>query len=181
MNTQNNKRKKESIERIEKVFLDLLQTQEMADISVSTICKRAGLNRTTFYANYTDLYGLADSIRDKLENNLSELYQEEITQGFNSNDYLKLFRHIKENQIFYKTYFKLGYDNNYQIFTYDTNLARQYFQNRFIEYHMEFFKSGITTIIKLWLKNGCKESPEEMEQIIKSEYQGREKAFSGKE
>lgn len=175
MNTPNNKRKKESIERIEKVFIDLLQTRELNEISVSDICKRAGLNRTTFYANYTDIYGLADSIRDKLENNLSDLYQNEITQGFNSNDYLKLFYHIKENQIFYQTYFKLGYDNNYKIFTYDTALAREHFQNKFIEYHMKFFKSGITEVIKLWLQNGCRESPEDMFEIIKSEYRGRVK------
>ena len=172
MNTPNNKRKKESIERIEKVFISLLQTNELNEISVSDICKLAGLNRTTFYANYTDIYGLADSIRDKLEHNLSDLYQNEITRGFNSNDYLKLFRHIKDNQIFYKTYFKLGYDDSYKIITYDINLARQHFENRFIEYHMEFFKSGITKIIKLWLQNGCKESPEDMYEIIKSEYQG---------
>ena len=99
MNTPNNKRKKESMERIEKVFIELLQTKALNEISVSDICKRAGLNRTTFYANYTDIYGLADAIRDKLEIAVSDLYKDEITQGFNSHDYLKLFRHIKENQI----------------------------------------------------------------------------------
>lgn len=180
MNTPNNKRKKESMERIEKVFIEMLQTKKLSEISVSDICKLAGLNRTTFYANYTDIYGLADAIRNKLENEVSDLYREEVTQGFNSNDYLKLFRHIKDNQIFYKTYFKLGYDNNYKIFRYDTNLAREHFQNRFIEYHMEFFKAGITQIIKLWLKSGCKESPKDMAEIIKSEYHGRDSFFADK-
>ena len=180
MNTPNNKRKKESMERIEKVFIELLQTKELNEISVSDICKHAGLNRTTFYANYTDIYGLADAIRDKLENEVSGLYKEEVTQGFNSNDYLKLFRHIKDNQIFYNTYFKLGYDNNYKIIRYDTALAREHFQNRFIEYHTEFFRAGITQIIKIWLKGGCKESPEDMFEIIKSEYQGRDSFFADK-
>lgn len=179
MNTPNNKRKKESIKRIERVFIELLQTRELGKISVSDICKRAGLNRTTFYANYTDIYGLADTIRDKLENEISTLYREEITQGFNSNDYLKLFRHIKDNQIFYQTYFKLGYDSNYKIIRYDTALAREHFQNKFVEYHIEFFKAGITQIIKIWLKGGCKESPEEMFEIIKSEYRGRESLSAG--
>ena len=177
MNTPNNKRKKESIERIEKIFIELLQTKALNEISVSDICKRAGLNRTTFYANYPDIYGLADAIRDKLEVAVSDLYRDEITQGFNSNDYLKLFRHIQENQIFYQTYFKLGYDNKFRIISYDTGLAKMHFQNKHIEYHMEFFKAGITQIIKMWLKNGCKESPEEMFEIIKSEYQGREAFF----
>ena len=105
MNTPNNKRRKESIEKIEKVFLDLLQIKELDKISVSDICKKAGLNRTTFYANYTDIYALADSIRDKLEQNMMELYKEERTVGFNSNNYLKLFQHIKENQIFLSNLF----------------------------------------------------------------------------
>lgn len=177
MNTSNNKRKKQSIEKIEKVFIELLQTKELDEIHVSDICKRAQLNRTTFYANYTDVYDLADSIRDKLENDLLYLYQEERTSGFNSNDYLKLFRHIRENQVFYRTYFKLGYDNNYKILVYDTELAKKHFQNRFIDYHIEFFKNGLTKIIKMWLQNGCQETPEEMFEIIKSEYQGREIFF----
>ena len=60
MNTPNNKRKRESRERIEKVFIEYLQEKELSEISVSDICKQAGLNRTTFYANYADIYGLAD-------------------------------------------------------------------------------------------------------------------------
>ena len=112
---------------------------------------------------------MTDAIRNKLENEVSDLYKEEFTQGFNSNDYLKLFRHIKENQIFYQTYFKIGHDNNYKIIRYDSTLAGEHFQNRLIEYHMEFFKAGIARIIKLWLKSGCKESPEDMFEIIKSE------------
>lgn len=143
MNTPNNKRKRESMERIEKVFIELLQTKEFNEISVSDICKRAGLNRTTFYANYTDIYGLADTIRDKLEVAVSDLYKDEVTHGFNSHDYLKLFRHIKENQIFYQTYFKLGYDNQYKIIAYDTDLARAHFQNKFVAYHMEFLRQAL--------------------------------------
>mgnify|MGYP005779484691 FL=1 len=173
MNTPNNKRRKESMERIENVFVALLQTKELDEIRVSDICKRAGLNRTTFYANYADIYGLADAIRNKLENEVTDLYEDEITQRFNSNDYLKLFRHIKDNQIFYQTYLKLGYDNEYKVIAYDVNLAREHFHNQFVEYHMEFFRAGITQIIKLWLKNGCRESPEDMVEILKSEYRGR--------
>ena len=48
MNTHNNKRKKESIAQIEKVFINLIQNKELNEISVSEICKLAGLNRTTF-------------------------------------------------------------------------------------------------------------------------------------
>ena len=177
MNTPNNRRRRESRERMERAFIELLQDRDFSEIRVSEICKRAGVNRTTFYANYPDLRGLADAIRDRLEESISELYAEEIATGRNSHDYLKLFRHIAENPIFYRTYFKLGYDNQNQVFPYDRELAERYFQNRFVEYHVEFFRSGLNRIIKLWLERGCRETPEEMVEILHSEYRGRETEF----
>ena len=106
MNTKNNKRKRESMQKIEQVLIEFLQTKELTQISVSDICKKANLNRSTFYANYVDIYELADTIMEKLEARVAELYKDEITQGFNSNNYLVLFQHIAQNQIFYRTYFK---------------------------------------------------------------------------
>ena len=173
MNTPNNRRRSASRERMEQILMELLQTKELDEITVSEICKRAGLNRTTFYANYADIYALADAIRDRLESSVAELYREEHTEGFNSNDYLKLFRHIRDNQAIYRTYFKLGYDGKYQIITYDRDFARQYFGDRFVLYHAEFFRAGITRIIKLWLENGCQDSPEDLMEVLRSEYQGR--------
>ncbi|WP_367186350.1 TetR-like C-terminal domain-containing protein [Oscillibacter sp.] len=74
---------------------------------------------------------------------------------------------------FYKTYFKLGYNREYKVLLYDTKQAQAHFQNRFIAYHCEFFRAGITKMIEMWLEGGCKESPEEMDEIIRSEYRGR--------
>ena len=177
MNTKNNRRKRESRAKMESVFVKLLQTKELAQITVSDICKFAGLNRSTFYANYEDIYALADVVRADLERNLGEMYRDETEKGYNSNDYLRLFQHISENPLFYQTYFKLEYDNQYRIVQYDTKLAAEHFNNRFISYHMEFFKSGITAIIKMWLDGGCRETPEEMNEIINSEYKGRAEYF----
>ena len=173
MNTPNNKRRRESCEKIEKAFMGLLQTKKLGEITVSELCKLTELNRTTFYANYADVYELADKLRQSLENNVAEMYKDEIAVGFNSNDYLRLFRHIYDNQLFYKTYFKLGYTRDYQILHYDAEQAEEHFQGRFIRYHCEFFRAGITKIIEMWLEGGCRETPEEMDEIIRSEYRGR--------
>lgn len=175
MNTKNNKRRRASREKIEKVFIELLQTTDLDKISVSDLCKKAELNRTTFYANYVDLYELADSVRNMLENQTVAFNSGDPSAHYNSYDYLQLFRHIYENQLFYQTYFKLGYDNQYKIIGYDIALAKTEFNDKFIDYHCEFFRSGLTTIIKMWLHGGCKETPEEMFEIVTSEYQGRNK------
>lgn len=173
MNTKNNRRRRKSVERIEKVFIELLQTKKFHEITVSEICKRCGLNRSTFYANYEDIYELADRIRAYLEEEVNHLYEAETTRKFNSNDYLRLFRHIQENQLFYRTYFKLGYDNEFKLQYYDTHQAQRDFKNQYIEYHIEFFRSGFNAVVKKWIAGGCKETPEEIDSIIKSEYQGR--------
>ena len=172
MNTKNNKRRRESVEKIEKTFVELLQTKELNEITVSDICKLCGINRSTFYANFIDIYDLADKIRDKLEKDFSEVFSKDDfdKEGFGA---LMMFRHIKENQLFYKTYFKLEYDEKHQVLVYDVIRAEKDFDNKNIKYHIEFFRNGINAIIKMWLKDGCIESPEEMAEIIKAEYRGR--------
>ena len=168
MNVKNNKRKRESIEKITKAFIELLQSRELKEISVTDICKLTGLNRSTFYANYLDIYDLADKIRDDLENDFNESFSQK-----SEHNAVKMFQHIYENQIFYKTYFKLGYDERHQAYPFDSERADRDFDGKYIKYHMEFFRNGLNAIIKMWLNSGCKETPEEMAEIIKAEYRGR--------
>lgn len=175
MNTINNARKKESKRKIEKAFMQLIQTKEINEITVTDLVKNAKINRSTFYVNYLDIYDLAKQIKDKMYQDILELYQEEAIKQKHSYDYLKLFKHIKDNQIYYKTMFKLNFDfMNY----YDSHLEyddaiKYYGTTKNIDYHIEFFKAGISAIIKKWLLNGCIESPEEMIEIINSEYKGK--------
>ncbi len=172
MNVKNNKRRRESQERIEKAFVELLQTKEIKDISVSEIVKISGLNRSTFYANYIDVFDLADKVRTRLESEFSDLFAD--YDYFNDRGgALKMFSHIKENQLFYKTYFKLCYDEKHLVSIYDKNLAQAEHLDGNIKYHIEFFRNGLNAIIKLWIKDGCKESPEEMAEVLKQEYRGR--------
>lgn len=173
MNTKNNKRRRQSVEQIEKAFVEALQVKELSQISVSAICKAAEINRSTFYANFEDIYALADQVKAHLEDEVNQLYVLEVTQKFNSNDYLRLFRHIQENQLFYRTFFKLGYENNDSIRLYDVHQAEYHFNNKHIDYHIAFFQSGLNAIIKKWLDGGCQEPAEEMDEIIRSEYHGR--------
>lgn len=171
VNTKNNKRRRASVEKIEQAFIQLLQTRELKEISVSDICKLTGLNRSTFYANFLDIYDLADKLRDKVEGEFAEVFRDD--EDTEHTGALKMFRHIQENQSFYKLYFKLGYDEKHSIMVYDIARAKRDFDNKYIDYHIEFFRNGINAIIKMWLKGGCQESPEEMAEILAAEYQGR--------
>ncbi len=172
MNTKNNKRRKESVEKIEKAFVELLQTHELSKITVSDICKMTDLNRSTFYANFLDVYDLADKVRGVLENEFGKLFADYDYLNERTGA-LKMFTHIKENQLFYNTYFKLCYDEKHLISIHDPRRAEKEFGDTNVKYHIEFFRNGFNAIIKLWLKDGCKESPEEMAEVLKKEYRGR--------
>ena len=172
MNTEKNKRRKKSQDKIEKIFLQLIQRKNIEDISVSTICELANLNRSTFYANYIDIYDLAIKVQENMEVEFAN-FQLSNNSKQDPNGYLNMFKHIKDNQIFFKTYFKLEEISKNTPTQYRIELAERYYDNKFIDYHIEFFRAGLNAVIKKWINGGCKETPEEINEIIISEYKNK--------
>jgi len=172
MNTKNNRRRRESQEKITQAFIELLQENELKAITVSDIIKQTELNRSTFYANYLDIYDLADKTRVRLEDEFSQVFAD-YDYHHEHNGALRMFTHIKENQLFYKTYFKLCYEEKHLVTVQNTKRAQLEMDGKNIRYHIEFFRNGLNAIIKMWLADGCKESPEEMAEILHMEYKGR--------
>ena len=67
MNTPNNKRGQETVQKIEDEFVTLLQEKLPHEIGVSELCELAQINRSTFYAHYDDLTALSKSFSEKTE------------------------------------------------------------------------------------------------------------------
>lgn len=86
---------------IRKAFFELLKEEGFAKITVANLCRRADINRGTFYLHYEDKYALLDSLIDEalaaappLEGNA----QASICQRAPANDdYLLLY---SDNEIF---------------------------------------------------------------------------------
>lgn len=173
MNTFNNKRRRETVRRIEEVFLEELKKNELSAIRVSDICKKAQINRSTFYANFIDIYDLADSILMRLKGEVSVLLKQDIDLQKSEEGFLNLLQHIKENQSLYSFYFKLGYDRKENFSICDFSVQTFGFDKELIKYHIVFFKNGFNAIVNEWLKVGCKETPEQIRDIIFYEYRGR--------
>lgn len=172
MNKPNNNKRKKSQQQIEKIFLQLIQKKNIDEISVSTICEKANLNRSTFYSNYIDIYDLAEKIKQQMEIEFAQ-FQLSNNAKQDENGYLSMFRYIKDNQIFFKTYFKLEDISKSLPTQYRVELAEKYYDNKFIDYHIEFFRAGLNAVIKKWLNSGCKETPKEINEIITSEYKNK--------
>lgn len=171
MNTKNNKRKRESQKKIKEVFFDLVQKKELNRIKVSEICQGAKINRSTFYANYIDIYDLVDKLFLDMGQEIEGLFDEKKALIPNEDMFLKILTHIKNNQKEYKICFKLGYETRaWRIKFFDENILKS---EESAEYRIEFFKGGFNAIIKKWIENNCIESPEEICNIFIHEYRGR--------
>ena len=173
MNTANNKRRQQSTVSIIRAYLNLVVSRnDIKSISVSDICKKAGINRTTFYAHFLDMDDLLRTVYERMLEEYLKVFQTETDSGTHSFDFNKLFTNIKENQIFYRIYFKLGFDFK-DIFIQNGSLdiaSRFYSDLDHLDYHIAFFEAGITAIIRKWLDGGCQETPETISKILGDEY-----------
>ena len=65
------KRKTTTKEDIKEALIQLLSEEKFENISISKLCKRAGINRGTFYLHYEDKYQMIDSFKSEI---ISQLY-----------------------------------------------------------------------------------------------------------
>jgi len=173
MNKANNARNLHSKTAIQRAYLNLVVARDdISTITVSDICKKAGVNRTTFYAHYLDIDDMVQSIYDWMMHEFLNVFREESSSQQHSFDFNKLFRNISENQLFYRIYFKLGFDFKQPFIENGaTRIAGMFYPDTsHLDYHIEFFAAGITAMIKKWLDGGCRESPETMGKILEEEY-----------
>lgn len=172
MNTKNNKRKRESQNRIKAAFFALIKVKEVAKIKVSEICETAKINRSTFYANYLDVFDLADKIFAELSKEVETFFSTTAEKNFTEDAFLGLLTHVKKNKEIYSYYFKLGYENEKWTFT-QFSIEQFAISEPDVDYRVEFFRGGFNAIIKKWIENDCKETPEKMCEVLCYEYRGR--------
>lgn len=178
MNVKNNKRYKVSSEKIETTFLTLLYNRKYEEITISEICEKSGINRSTFYAHYDDINDLIIKIESKFANSMSLIF--EAGQRQTHEAFVEMFSFIKKNRYFYKAFLNIPY-----ITFAETNVKKNILSNIKdkkltlrsedveIFYRASFFGAGIKEICRIWLERDCKETPEEMAFLLLKEYSNR--------
>ncbi len=171
MNKANNKRKKETINKIEASLLNLLKEKEISEITVTDICTKTKINRSTFYSNFIDISELANALSLKIEEEIIATYK----KNYKTLDHLtNLFNHIYLNKDPYQTFYKLNKNKRLNFKKWNINLSSKYYDDFFTDYHLEFFESGINGLIQKWLNSDLSLTPNEMSEIIKNEYKQKE-------
>ena len=78
--------------RMDEALLELLEKKDFAYITVKEICEKAGVNRSTFYLHYTDIYQMLESIEDELEGEINQIVNNHPVDSY----YKESFPMIKE-------------------------------------------------------------------------------------
>lgn len=177
MNKKNNRQFQSSDERMKQAMLELMNTMPLEKITVSLICSKANVNRSTFYAHYTDIYDMMGQLETNLQEKLMEGYPSSgNVTPFSLDSFLPFLRFIRENRDFYRIVLKTR--NEFPLQQGFTPLWEQVIrpyclkagiisENEMMFYYVGF-QASLTMILKRWLKQDCSESDEKIAQIIRN-------------
>lgn len=150
--------KKEKTKRkIIQCFWELFRQKSIDKITVSELTSLLGINRSTFYAYFKDIYDVLDAIEEHY-----------LPDGVM---FLKKCPDIKDKEQVYQTFLKI-FDENYENFTFllsergDPNfviklknsirpvfrqsIPMEYQQNKYFDLSMEFILSSMISVITYW-------------------------------
>ena len=179
MNIKNNFRYKVHSEKIENAFLSLLEIHKYDDITISQICKRANINRSTFYCHYTDINDLIIKVEKKFAQETAGIFN--FGERRSHEAMVEMFTFVRDNKHFYKAFLNIPYTTFAEHDTKATcleNVGKDYDVKSSIDmglyYRASFFGAGIKEMCRLWLENDCKETPEQMASLLLEEYKNRD-------
>lgn len=145
---------------ITEALLYLLKKKEYKDISITEICKKAGVTRMSFYRNFESKEDiLIKKVRDVTDHFLEESgisYSKDTINRY----FIKLFTHMECQKELCTALYKAGlihivkneFDRVFlNVYKYEYN-----------DYKSSFLSGGIFNVFLFWFVNGCKESPEDI-------------------
>ena len=181
--------------RFDKALLSLLEKKPFEYITISELCEKAEVNRSTFYLHYENTNDLLRETIAYVLDSFSvyfDIDEESISSKFANCELNEL---IYINEVYLYPYLSFIKDNQ-RVFmsvlsqpsTFDSNaIFQRLLDNIFApildrfnypkddqHYVMMFYLNGITAIIKEWLKEGCQKSIENVSSIIQYCVFGRE-------
>ena len=175
------KRQTSTKEDIKEALIQLLSEEKFETISVSKLCKRAGINRGTFYLHYMDKYDMMDRIKEEIISQLRSIFEDGSEDSW---DLLTAnFQLLKENERLINAVIKSKYiDFRETIREFITSIilsdrqtdsTENFLRENFKvpeKYALEIFLSSVEGIVSLWITSGAQESPEEITGIILNTY-----------
>ena len=160
---------------IKESLIELLQTNDIHQITVTNICNKADINRGTFYSYYKDAFDLLQSIEDELFDQILRYLNETPAEDYTDSLLIKVLELIAENKDLCKILLCKQRDgriiDRILYIASKANLEPLFdksseFDESHFNYLIRYSVGGILSIIQVWLENNLKESPREIVNII---------------
>lgn len=172
---------------MEGALTELLAKKSFEYITVKEICERAGVNRSTFYLHYETVGDILSDVIDRSNSRFLEMFDtnpEEVDEKIKNAPLEELIfidskclrpylTFVKENMTIYRAAYKnpicMRTNEKMQITCKDVLLpilSRFGVEKKKQSYMVSFYIKGCMAIIKDWVNGGCKESVEDIEEII---------------
>lgn len=151
---------------ISEALIALLQVKEYNKISIQDIVDKAGLSRITYYRNFNNkdeiiIYYLEENTRD---------FFNRLNVNINQKEWKKyieiLFRDLLEEKKMLLTKTLIKADLTHYIKNEIERVLTSRTDNQYEMYKQLFIAGGIFNVYIEWVSNGCKETPEEMSNIL---------------
>jgi len=176
-------------QHIIQTFFEMMAEVGFEQIRVSNLAKKAGINRGTFYHHFVDKYEILEEIEDEIFNQFKLLMDkhvclnhERVRNGTVGNEIQHLFQNtfLQVMQFLYErkeiATILVGKNGRPQFIekleglyceTVRRNIgAKPPSEDYQTHYLQEFVFSGVISVIKCWLRNGAKETPDEVAKLL---------------
>lgn len=151
---------------ITEALLILLRDKEYKDISITEICKKAGVTRMSFYRNFES----KEDILLKKVRNVTDSFVKESDISYKSDTvssyFVKLFTHMQQQKDLCAALNKAGLI--YMVKDEFDRVFLNAYKNEYDEYKSIFLAGGIYNVFLFWLINGCRDDPETLAQRLDS-------------
>lgn len=165
--------------KMNNALTQLLEEKEFSQITVLEICKKANVNRSTFYSHYNNTHDLLEELHMSFTNELYKYFStdDDITENepdISVSKTVSYLEFIKDRKSFFKTYmsnlnnFKRDEFHSYiKVRVLVPLLEKKGITNETdIDYISQFYLKGIAAIIKEWINNDCADDMNHVAEII---------------
>ena len=153
-------------------LIELLRSKHLSEITVSTLCDKAGISRNTFYAHYHTPVDVIDEMSNNLINELDSVARK---TADSLNICISICKYLYEKREIFKVISSANCDHKY--FDIAIMRARNSSRSRSVytkwcdsislrDYYPEFVIGGCIFVLQRWLETGMEETPQEMGAMI---------------
>ena len=149
------------VESLQGALLQLITKKSYESITVTELCKKAGVSRMAFYGNFESKDEIIKKILYDLQNELFARIGSPFRQALNYNWYLDMFHFTAEKAEILKSIFCGGYQGKYLELV-NSMILRHKDLQKDDTYQRLLWSGGIVNAVVYWLSDDMAETPEQM-------------------